>query len=1406
MQAQSSNIRVICRFRPINAKEKTENQTNRLGASVQIHDDKSIQIVYQKDTLENQVYTFDHVFSLPETSQQQVYDVVAKETIENVLNGYNGTIFAYGQTGSGKSFTMFGSDITSEEKRGIIPRSCIHLFSSIRADTEGTEFAIRCSFLEIYREQLRDLLNPSGESLKIRENGSTVWVEHLTEKYVTSEQEVLDLLKLGERFRVVASTNMNDVSSRSHTLFVMYIHQKSIDGSTKQGVLNLVDLAGSEKVGKTGTSGDTLEEAKKINQSLSALGNCINSLTTSKTHVPYRDSKLTHLLRESLGGNCKTTLVLAASPHKYNAEETISTLKFGQRAKTLKNKVTQNKQRSAEEMNEIIERLTRELSKMSKYAQELEKRTDGTSASSIKMKINDETEEEADMASLPLIQLQVEHQKLRESTSLQISQLQDEINSMTKNEQAHQAEVGELKKKLVTHQAALKKLKSELENSNFQNAEKLEKLQYQLVAANLKGENHDSVTSELQTTIGNLEKKTKFQEIQLENLNLELENIRRENQDHHATIQESSEIRLRLETRLKELTQENTAVQGQHVELIMENTDCRYNIVQLENELESLRQNLTEKEGIVENSKNESEISAKSLAQEQRHVIELQNQLESVKRQKDELVRFQVENENLRFQVEKLTDDSQKQIQSISLQLENERLKSIKLETMVEQLSERLKRTETEKQDMAAGSSAVNENLSKFLQEFHTMRNQDENSRESQRNLALQYQIQFEAERSNRNNLEIELKGQIAQKSEKIHNLKQEISQLRNEGNFQLENEKQKFIECQMENVKFKLKIESMTEELSRNSVEISQLRISDREREEISKKNQVLADELKILQFQLEAVKSSRDRESVENSMKIQSEAKILESKTNHISELENEIRSLQENLRNLEENFRNSRESSQKAVEDVTRQLEDSNFKLKEVEILREGEKQKSESQKISFSEKLENSEENLKEMEGKYFQLEEEHKSTNFQLENERKHFQELLKSWEEERLKSQLEEQTLHNLVQELGVKCQEFQQTSQENSAKIRDLESEVFRQQKEIQISESQLRETVEQNQRSSEQLQASIQQKDSDFGKFQVENELKLKELSENSSKFREKFETLQLTFVEVSRDKDHLEKQVTELKDQVEKSRNSEKLLEKQAEEWKERCRGISEELKKSVQSSQDFKLKQNDENSRMDEKLKNLEIELKTEKKNMERAAQEQEEISSKLRSTDLQLEELRKKAEISEKENRSLSTKSNLQEKEIKMKTDRIEQQEKRISEMSFQTEEILKKIEELTAENFKLNSDFQLQLEILQEAKSLAEQRAQEQKMVSVVTNRAPIARKKSVRSFIEDTLKIGGDSKSRDTSTFKKSDLSKAKMEGLLTRQSDGVIKLNFKLKVEVMDLQEVEEAALLLSDGRIFV
>ncbi|KAI9833756.1 MAG: Kinesin heavy chain [Sarea resinae] len=319
-------------------------------------------------------FTFDRVFDMT-SRQSDVFDFSIRPTVDDILNGYNGTVFAYGQTGAGKSYTMMGSDIDSEDSKGIIPRIVEQIFASILASPGNIEYTVRVSYMEIYMERIRDLLAPQNDNLPVHEEKNRgVYVKGLLEIYVSSVQEVYEVMRRGDAARAVAATNMNQESSRSHSIFVVTITQKNVEtGSAKSGQLFLVDLAGSEKVGKTGASGQTLEEAKKINKSLSALGMVINSLTDGKsTHVPYRDSKLTRILQESLGGNSRTTLIINCSPSSYNDAETLSTMRFGVRAKSIKNKAKINAELSPTELKQLLKKAQNQVTTYEGYVSSLE--------------------------------------------------------------------------------------------------------------------------------------------------------------------------------------------------------------------------------------------------------------------------------------------------------------------------------------------------------------------------------------------------------------------------------------------------------------------------------------------------------------------------------------------------------------------------------------------------------------------------------------------------------------------------------------------------------------------------------------------------------------------------------------------------------------------------------------------------------------------------------------------------------------------------------------------------------------------------------------------------------------------------------------------------------------------------
>uniref|UniRef100_A0AAX7SDE9 Kinesin-like protein n=1 Tax=Astatotilapia calliptera TaxID=8154 RepID=A0AAX7SDE9_ASTCA len=331
------------------------------------------------DKASRKTYTFDMVFG-PSAKQIEVYRSVVCPILDEVILGYNCTVFAYGQTGTGKTFTMEGErspdeQFTWEEDplAGIIPRTLHQIFEKLSEN--GTEFSVKVSLLEIYNEELFDLLSPTedvNERLQLFDdprNKRGVVVKGLEEVTVHNKDEVYQILERGAAKRRTASTLMNAYSSRSHSVFSVTIHMKEItlegEELVKIGKLNLVDLAGSENIGRSGAVDKRAREAGNINQSLLTLGRVITALVEKRPHVPYRESKLTRILQDSLGGRTKTSIIATVSPSSSNLEETLSTLEYASRAKNIMNKPEVNqkltKRTLIKEYTEEIERLKRDL-------------------------------------------------------------------------------------------------------------------------------------------------------------------------------------------------------------------------------------------------------------------------------------------------------------------------------------------------------------------------------------------------------------------------------------------------------------------------------------------------------------------------------------------------------------------------------------------------------------------------------------------------------------------------------------------------------------------------------------------------------------------------------------------------------------------------------------------------------------------------------------------------------------------------------------------------------------------------------------------------------------------------------------------------------------------------------------
>ncbi|XP_047580601.1 kinesin-like protein KIF17 isoform X7 [Lutra lutra] len=336
----SESVKVVVRCRPMNQRERELN-----CQPVVTVDSARGQCFIQNPGAADEPpkqFTFDGAYYMDHFTEQ-IYNEIAYPLVEGVTEGYNGTIFAYGQTGSGKSFTMQGLP-DPPSQRGVIPRAFEHVFESVQC-AENTKFLVRASYLEIYNEDVRDLLGTdTKQKLELKEHPERgVYVKGLSMHTVHSVAQCERIMETGWKNRSVGYTLMNKDSSRSHSIFTISIEIYAVDergqDHLRAGKLNLVDLAGSERQSKTGATGERLKEATKINLSLSALGNVISALVDGRCkHIPYRDSKLTRLLQDSLGGNTKTLMVACLSPADNNYDETLSTLRYASRAKNIKNK------------------------------------------------------------------------------------------------------------------------------------------------------------------------------------------------------------------------------------------------------------------------------------------------------------------------------------------------------------------------------------------------------------------------------------------------------------------------------------------------------------------------------------------------------------------------------------------------------------------------------------------------------------------------------------------------------------------------------------------------------------------------------------------------------------------------------------------------------------------------------------------------------------------------------------------------------------------------------------------------------------------------------------------------------------------------------------------------------------
>ncbi|KTF71497.1 hypothetical protein cypCar_00041764 [Cyprinus carpio] len=750
-------IKVMCRFRPLNSSEVTRG-------------DKYIPKFQGEDNVivGGKPYVFDRVFQ-SNTTQEQVYNACAQKIVKDVLEGYNGTIFAYGQTSSGKTHTMEGN-LHDPDGMGIIPRIVQDIFNYIYSMDENLEFHIKVSYFEIYLDKIRDLLDVSKTNLSVHEDKNRVpYVKGCTERFVCSPDEVMDTIDEGKSNRHVAVTNMNEHSSRSHSIFLINVKQENTQTEQKlSGKLFLVDLAGSEKVSKTGAEGAVLDEAKNINKSLSALGNVISALAEGTTYVPYRDSKMTRILQDSLGGNCRTTIVICCSPSSFNEAETKTTLMFGQRAKTIKNTVCVNVELTAEQWKKKYEK-EKEKNKTLKNTitwleNELNRWRNGESVPTEEQ--YDKEKANADVLALdnvmnndkftsspsvPGLKLtDAEREKCEAELAKLYKQLDDKDDEI--NQQSQLAE--KLKQQMLDQeellassrrdhdnlQAELTRLQMENEASKEEVKEVLQALEELAVNYDQKSQEVEDKTKEFETLSEELNQKSSV----LASIDSELQKLK------EMTNHQKKRVTEMMSSLLKDLAEIGIAIGSNDIKhegggLIDEEfTVARLYISKMKSEYEAKIKSLTEYLQNIEHKKRQLEENVDSLneelvklsAQEKVHAMEKENEIQSANEVKA-AVEHQIQNHreahqkqlsSLRDELEtkeKLITELQDQNQKIMLEQERLKVEHEKLKNTDQEKSRKLHeltvmqdRREQARQDL----KGLEETVAKELQTLHNLR------------------------------------------------------------------------------------------------------------------------------------------------------------------------------------------------------------------------------------------------------------------------------------------------------------------------------------------------------------------------------------------------------------------------------------------------------------------------------------------------------------------------------------------------------------------------------------------------------------------------------------------------------------------------------------------------------------
>lgn len=456
MSVSNEIVQVVVRFRPLQEPELN----NPVLSCVELTESK---VTIYPNNSNSLTFTFDKVLSALAT-QEEMYQSGPCSIVSSVMQGFNGTIFTFGANNSGKTFTMFG-DTQDTEKKGVIPRMINTIFSFIDSAAETEEFLIKVSFFELYNERIYDLLNPLGSNLKLKNQKKGVKIEGLREVYTTCEFDILELLKVGIVNKASREEKGITKLGLSHCFFVINVEQQQADGGFKVGKLFMVDLAGASL---ENNAGQQTEQIKSINTSLSSLGIVINALTEkAPSHVPYRASKLTRILEDSLGGNSKTIIVVTCSPSPICIEETLSSLRFATRVKSVKNFPTINRDCSIHELKQKFLKTLENLRDASHRLEYLE------SQSPNKPSLHSSIQEEPARDSVDYTEIKEElneihlriaqQESVKEKLEVEIEACKSTINQLKNTENKQKTLLSDLESTSETLETEIKEVESNLE-------------------------------------------------------------------------------------------------------------------------------------------------------------------------------------------------------------------------------------------------------------------------------------------------------------------------------------------------------------------------------------------------------------------------------------------------------------------------------------------------------------------------------------------------------------------------------------------------------------------------------------------------------------------------------------------------------------------------------------------------------------------------------------------------------------------------------------------------------------------------------------------------------------------------------------------------------------------------------